>query len=92
MALGPLSLSHEDLWHITHGQLIDRIIAYNYSAYLRRREAAIAAAYTAIWQNSKQHHTIDQLCGVWNGVCVVDEIEYKMQQLEKIRGGANGKL
>ncbi|WP_034443505.1 hypothetical protein [Cloacibacillus evryensis] len=92
MALGPLGLSHEDLWHITHGQLTDKIIAYNYNAYLRRREAAIAAAYAAIWQNSKQHHTLDELCGVWDGVRIIEETEYKTQQLAKIRGGTHGKL
>lgn len=92
MALGPLGLSHEDLWHVTYGQLTDKIIAYNYNAYLRRREAAIAAAYAAIWQNSTQSYTLDDLCGVWDGVKIVEETEYKRQQLAKIRGGTRGRL
>lgn len=92
MALGPLALSHEDLWHITHGQIIDKVIAYNYVTYLQRHEAAITSAYAAIWQDSSKSHTIDELCGVWNGVRIVDKEEYKKQQLKKIRGGTHAKL
>lgn len=91
MALGPLGLNHEDLWHITHGQLVDKIIANNYTVFLQRREAAISAAYAAIWQGGKPH-TLDELCGVWDGVRIIEETEYKTQQLEKIRGGTHGKL
>ncbi|ANZ45452.1 hypothetical protein [Cloacibacillus porcorum] len=91
MALGPLALSHEDLWHITRGQIIDKVIAYNYGTYLQRREAAITSAYAAICQDGESH-TIDELCGIWNGVRIVDEEEYKKQQLKKIRGGTHAKL
>ena len=91
MALGPLGLSHEDLWHVTRGQLNDLIHAYNYKCYLVRRERAELAAFVAIYQCRKPP-SIDKLCGEWCGGRVMTVEEANRYRLEKIKeAAANGK-
>ena len=91
MALGPLGLTHEDLWHVTRGQLFDLIHAYNYKSYLVRRERAELAAFIAIYQGKKPP-SIEKLCGEWCDCRVMTVEEANRYRLEKIKeAAANGK-
>lgn len=85
MALGPLGLTHEDLWHITRGQIFDLIHAYNYRKYLERRERAELAAFVAIYQGKKPP-SIEELCGEWvdGGIMTIHEAnKYRLRKIKE---------
>ncbi|OUO91824.1 hypothetical protein B5F39_11870 [Cloacibacillus sp. An23] len=84
MALGPLGLTHEDLWHVTRGQLSDLIHAYNYKNYLARRERAELAVFVALYQGRKPP-SIEKLCGEWEGGRVMTPEEANKYRLENIK-------
>lgn len=88
MALGPLGLMHEDLWHVTRGQLLDLIHAYNYKSYLARRERAELAAFIAIYQGKKPPSIEKKLCGEWEGGRVMTPEEANRYRLRKIKEAA----
>ena len=44
IALGPLRLTHEDLWQLTWGEVDDLIYAWRYSEYLESQKRAQQAA------------------------------------------------
>jgi uncharacterized protein (DUF433 family) len=64
-ALGPLGLSHEDLWQVTNGQLGDLLDAWHYKQYLERRERAYMTSILAnLW--SKRRITVQDIVGIWH--------------------------
>ncbi|WP_307755903.1 hypothetical protein [uncultured Cloacibacillus sp.] len=73
-ALGPLGLRHEDLWHITRGELEDLIVAYNYRRHLELEDMALAAIFTglAFGGDTKQ---IYDLLGSWTGNTVMNRTQ-----------------
>ena len=63
-ALGPLGLSHEDLWTVTNGELGDRMEAHRYKTYLERRERAVMTA-ALMNIHLKRSVSVQDLVGIW---------------------------
>ena len=64
-ALGPLELSHEDLWHVTIGELNDLIIARRYKDYLEmQKKAQFAQWLMSCWL--KKAPSVQDMVGVWD--------------------------
>lgn len=75
-AIGILGLTHEDLWHVSLGQLYDRIYAHKYKIYCDRVEAAIHASYGAALNNSTKKLTIEDLVGRWEDGLILSANEF----------------
>lgn len=73
-ALGPLGLRHEDLWHITRGELHDMIIANNYRRYLELEDKALSAIFTGLAFNGDAEE-IYALLGNWAGNTVMNNAQ-----------------
>jgi hypothetical protein len=93
-ALGPLGLSHEDLWQVTNGQLGDLLDAWHYKQYLERRERAYMTSILAnMW--SKRHITVQDIVGVWHQGEILskeDFIEKWKERRRRRRAGQNGQI
>ena len=64
-ALGPLELSHEDLWRVTIGELNDLIIARRYKDYLEmQKQAQFAQWLMSCWV--KKAPSVQDMVGVWD--------------------------
>jgi hypothetical protein len=64
-ALGPLGLSHEDLWFVTNGQLSDLTEAWEYKQHLERTERAyMTSILVNMW--SKRRISAQDIAGVWD--------------------------
>jgi hypothetical protein len=94
LALGPLHLSHENLWTLTWGELEDLIHAWSYTEYLETRKRAQHAAWILNGSgNLKTPVRVDDLAGRWVGGRVMTEKQYrehlkrKMQEKKRRRGG-----
>jgi hypothetical protein len=94
LALGPLRLSHKDLWTLTWGELEDLIRAWTYAEYLETRKRAQLAAW--ILNGSGHLKTpvrVNDLAGRWVDGRVMTEKQYreylkrKMQEKKRRRGG-----
>jgi hypothetical protein len=89
-ALGPLGLSHEDLWFVTNGQLGDLVVAWNYRQYLERKERAYMTSILAnLW--SKRRIGVQDIVGIWrNGEVTSKEefIEKWKAERRRRKGGA----
>jgi hypothetical protein len=85
-ALGPLGLSHEDLWFVTNGELGDLLDAWNYKQYLERRERAHMTCILAnMW--SKRHISVQDIVGVWdNGGSVSKQEFFEKWKARRRRG------
>jgi hypothetical protein len=92
-ALGPLGLSHEDLWFVTNGQIGDRIDAWNYKQYLERRERAYMTSILAnMW--SKRRISVQDIVGIWHDgktVSKEDFIEDWKEKRRRRKEAQNGK-
>lgn len=94
LALGPLRLSHNDLWILTWGELEDRIYAWSYAEYLETRKLAQLAAWILNGSgNLKMPVRVDDLAGRWVDGRVMTEKQYrehlkrKIQEKKRRRGG-----
>ena len=83
-ALGPLGLTHEDLWHITTGEIQDLVIAHNYQRHLKRREDYILASLIGAAMGSK-YPSMDEVCGRWLDNRVMEPEEANEYVLELAR-------
>lgn len=96
LALGPLALRHEDLWHITNGQLFDMISAWQYKRYLDRQliaEQTAALINIQIPKNKPKIHVQD-IIGVWYQGEPMSKQEvldrWKKRHKNKLKGGGKG--
>jgi hypothetical protein len=89
-ALGPLGLTHEDLWRLTRGEIADLAHAYRYKKFLDMQSMAVLAFYIAAAQTGKAK-SIDQLCGVWEGGRAMTQEEAAEYYREKARERKNGR-
>lgn len=90
MALGPLGLRHDDLWHITQGELLDLIKAYNYKTFLDRRERVVYASYVSAFTGGGVN-SIDELAGKWVDGRVMTLTEANYYEIEKAKKAKRAK-
>lgn len=85
-ALGPLGLTHEDLWHITTGEIQDLVIAHNYQRHLKRREDFIFASLLgAAVGGGLKNVTIDDYAGRWVDNQIMEPDAANEYILERVR-------
>lgn len=86
LALGPLRLSHNDLWDITWGELEDLIYAWRYSEYLETQKRAQLGAWI-MNASGNMKHTIQpiDLCGHWVNGKILSKNEYHNYLKQKIK-------
>ncbi len=85
-ALGPLGLTHEDLWHITTGEIQDLVIAHNYQRHLKRREDFIFASLLgAAIGGGLKNVTIDDYAGRWVDNQIMEPDAANEYILERVR-------
>ena len=83
-ALGPLGLTHEDLWHTTYGEIQDLITAYRYKDFL----ASQSRAQMAIWLMSawvKKVPSVSDLVGYWVDGENLSKEEYLQRCIKKAK-------
>lgn len=86
MALGPLGLSYEDLWHVTIGEIKDLTIADNYKRHLKRREDFIFASLLgAAVGGGLKNVTIDDYAGRWVNNQIMEPDAANEYILERVR-------
>lgn len=86
IALGPLRLSHEDLWRLTWGELEDLIYAWRYSEYLEYQKIAHLAAWLLNGSgNLKMPIRADELVGRWVDGQVMSERKYREYMKRKMQ-------
>jgi len=92
VALGPLCLTHDDLWNRTFGELEDLIYAYQYRAFLNLREKAQVAAWIMNAAGTlKRQVSAEDLVGHWVDGRIMSKVEYFDYCKEKIRRKKSGK-
>lgn len=86
IALGPLCLTHEDLWCRTLGEIEDLIYAYQYRAFLSLREKAQTAAWIMNAAGTLKHQvSAEDLVGHWVDGKIMSKGEYFDYCKEKIK-------
>jgi hypothetical protein len=86
LALGPLRLSHDDLWHITWGELDDLIYAWRYSEYLESQKRAQQAAWIMNACGRLKHPVrTNDLAGYWVDGQIMSKNEYHEHLKNKVR-------
>lgn len=85
-ALGPLRLTHEDLWRLTWGEVDDLIYAWRYSEYLETQKRAQHAAWIMnAAGNLKRPVRVEDLSGFWVDGEVLNKNEYHEYQKRRIQ-------
>jgi len=86
VALGPLRLSHDDLWRLTFGELDDLIYAWRYSEFLESQKRAQHAVWIMTASgNLKRPLRVEDLSGYWVDGRIMDKNEYHEYQKRRIR-------
>jgi hypothetical protein len=86
VALGPLRLSHDDLWRLTWGEVEDLAYAWRYSEFLETQKRAQHAAWILNGSgNLKRPLRVEDLSGYWVDGRILDKNEYHEYQKERIR-------
>lgn len=85
-ALGPLSLSHDDLWITTWGELLDLLYGYRYRKYLENKQQAQLACWLLNGSGNLKHPVrIEDLVGFWVDGEIMDKAEFLEHQKGRIR-------
>ncbi len=86
-ALGPLRLSHEDLWRLTWGEVDDLLYAWKYAEYLESQKRAQSAAWIMNASGNLKHPVrVEDLVGHWVDGRVLSKNEYHEHLKATIRG------
>ncbi len=84
--LGPLRLSHDDLWCLTWGEVQDLLHAYRYREYLDTRQMAQHAAWIMNATGRLKHPVkCDDLAGYWVDGRVLSKGEYHEHLKNRVR-------
>jgi len=84
-ALGPLCLTHDDLWHLTWGEAQDRLEAHQYAEYLDARKRAQMATWVLNGSGRLKHPIrVEDLVGHWVDGQVMSKGEYLEHAKRKI--------
>ncbi len=76
-ALGPLRLTHEDLWRLAWGEIEDLVYAYQYREYLESAKRAQHAAWIMNTSgNLKTPVRVEDLIGHWVDGRIMSKGEY----------------
>jgi len=93
-ALGPLRLSHEDLWLLTWGEVDDLLYAWKYAEYLELQKRAQSAAWIMNATGNLKHPVrVEDLSGYWVDGQVLSKNDYHEHLKSKIKarkGEQNG--
>ena len=86
LALGPLRLSHEDLWRLTWGEMDDLIFAWRYREYLEAQKRAQLGAWIMNASGNLKHPVNAQdLAGYWVNGRVLSKNEYHEHLKSRVR-------
>lgn len=86
IALGPLRLSHEDLWRLTWGEVQDLVHGYRYREYLETRRAAQHAAWIMNACGRLKHPVkCDDLAGYWVDGRVLSKNKYHEHLKKRVK-------
>jgi len=76
-ALGPLQLTHEDLWRLSWGEIEDLVYAFRYREYLESAKRAQHAAWIMNASGNLKHPVrVEDLVGHWVDGQVMSKNEY----------------
>ena len=84
--LGPLHLTHENLWNLTWGEVDDLLHAWRYTEYLEMTKYATLGSWL-VNVSGNVKHTIKptDLIGHWVDGRVLSESQYHIYLKEKIK-------
>ncbi len=86
IALGPLRLTHEDLWRLTWGEVDDLIYAWKYSEYLESQKRAQHAAWIINACGRLKHPvSANDLAGYWVDGQIMSKGEYHEHLKKRVK-------
>lgn len=86
IALGPLRLTHEDLWRLTWGEVDDLIYAWKYSEYLESQKRAQHAAWIINACGRLKHPvSVNDLAGYWVDGQIMSKGEYHEHLKKRVK-------
>ncbi len=91
VALGPLKLSHEDLWRLSWGEVEDLLYAWRYAEYLESRHRAQHATWILNGSGNLKHTIrVEDLVGHWVDGQVMSKGDYHEFLKRKIKARKEG--
>jgi hypothetical protein len=85
-ALGPLRLTHKDLWELTWGEIDDLVYAYKYREYLESLKRAQHAVWLMNASGNLRHPVrVEDLVGYWADGEIMGKNEYFQYCKDKIK-------